>query len=67
MFKKILGYVLAPITALLVMVGSAQAALPAGVTTAIDTATTDGTTLGYAFLAMAVVVGVIFWLKGKAH
>lgn len=45
---------------------SAMAALPAGVTTAITDATADGTDLGYALLGMAVVVGVIFWLKRKA-
>jgi len=43
----------------------AYAALPAGVTAAITEAQTDGETLGYAYLSMAVVVGVIFWLKRK--
>lgn len=44
----------------------AFAALPASVTTAISDAQADGQTLGYAYLVMAVVVGVIFWLKRKA-
>lgn len=44
----------------------AYAALPPAVTTAISDAQADGQTLGYAFLVMAVVVGVIFWLKRKA-
>lgn len=43
----------------------ASAALPAGVTAAIDEATTDGVALGGAMLALAVAVGVIFWLKRK--
>lgn len=46
--------------------GSAMAALPTEVTTAITTAQADGSELGYALLGMAVVVGVIFWLKRKA-
>jgi hypothetical protein len=65
MFKKILGYVLAPLAAMLGFVSSAFAALPAGVTSAIDEATTDGVTLGGLMLALAVAVGVIFWLKRK--
>lgn len=44
----------------------AHAALPIAVTTAISDAQADGQALGYAFLVMAVVVGVIFWLKRKA-
>jgi hypothetical protein len=44
----------------------AYAALPTAVTGAITTATEDGTELGYSLLGMAVVVGVIFWLKRKA-
>lgn len=43
-----------------------QAALPPAVTAAISDAQSDGQSLGYAFLVMAVVVGVIFWLKRKA-
>jgi hypothetical protein len=53
-------------SALFLTAQSAMAALPAGVTSAIDGAKADGTELGYALLGMAVVVGVIFWLKRKA-
>jgi hypothetical protein len=45
---------------------TAHAALPAGVTSAIEGATADGVALGGAFLGMAVTVGVLFWLKRKA-
>jgi len=65
MFKKILGYVLAPLAVMLGFVSSAFAALPAGVTAAITEATDDGVTLGGLMLALAVAVGVIFWLKRK--
>jgi hypothetical protein len=51
---------------LMAFAGSAMAALPAGIQGAIDSATADGTELGYSLLGMAVVVGVIFWLKRKA-
>lgn len=60
MLKKIL------VASVLVLPMAAFAALPAGVSTAIGTATTDGTDLGYQLLTMAVVVGTIFWLKRKA-
>lgn len=43
----------------------AQAALPAGVTTAVSGAQTDGIELGGLMLGLAVAVGVIFWLKRK--
>jgi len=65
MFKKILGYVLAPLALMFGFVQQVLAALPAGVTAAIDEATTDGVTLGGLMLALAVAVGVIFWLKRK--
>jgi hypothetical protein len=65
MFKKILGYVLAPISAMLGFVPSAFAALPSGVADAVATATADGVELGGLLLGMAVIVGVIFWLKRK--
>lgn len=51
---------------LLLSAFQAHAALPQAVTTAISDAQADGQALGYAFLVMAVVVGVIFWLKRKA-
>lgn len=44
---------------------SALAAIPASVTTAITDAQADGTTLGYALLAMAIIVSLVFWLKSK--
>lgn len=50
---------------ILAAASAAQAALPAGVTDAITAAQADGVTLGGALLAMAVTVGVIFWLKRK--
>jgi hypothetical protein len=53
-------------SALFVTAQQAMAALPADVTAAVTAAKTDGTELGYALLGMAVVVGVIFWLKRKA-
>lgn len=43
----------------------AFAALPASVQTAITAAQDDGETLGYALLVMAIVVGLVFWLKRK--
>lgn len=66
MFKKIAALVLAPLALMLGFVQSVFAALPADVAAAIATAKTDGQELGYALLGMAVVVGVIFWLKRKA-
>jgi len=44
---------------------SAFAALPASVTSAITDAQADGETLGYAMLVMAIIVGLVFWLKRK--
>lgn len=60
MLKKVSGVLvaLAPM--------SAFAALPAGVTTAITDATSDGSDLAWALLGLAVAVGVLFWLKRKA-
>lgn len=48
------------------LAGSAAAALPTEIGTAVATAQADGQELGYLLLGMAVVVGVIFWLKRKA-
>lgn len=64
--KKVLAYIIAPFAALMGFINQASAALPTEVTTAITTAQADGSELGYALLGMAVVVGVIFWLKRKA-
>jgi hypothetical protein len=47
-------------------VTQAYAALPTTVQTAIDGAQADGETLGYALLVMAITVGLVFYLKGKA-
>lgn len=44
----------------------ALAAIPADVTTAIDGAKTDGSSLAWSLVGLAVVVGVIFFLKRKA-
>lgn len=56
--KKILAVVaLSPL--------SAFAALPVSVTAAITDAQADGETLGYAMLVMAIIVGLVFWLKRK--
>lgn len=44
----------------------ALAAVPAGVTDAIDTGTTDGQTIAYALLVFAVTIGVIMYLKRRA-
>ncbi|HEY9746564.1 MAG TPA: major capsid protein [Oculatellaceae cyanobacterium] len=51
---------------LMTLAGSAAAALPTEIGTAIQTAQADGQELGYLLLGMAVVVGVIFWLKRRA-
>jgi len=51
---------------LMALAGSAAAALPEEIGTAVATAQADGQELGYLLLGMAVVVGVIFWLKRKA-
>jgi hypothetical protein len=53
-------------TGLAVTTGTAMAALPAGVGTAITEGTTDGKDLAYQLLGLAVAVGVILWLKRKA-
>jgi hypothetical protein len=42
------------------------AAVPATVTTAITDATADGQDLGWKLAALAVAVGVVFYLKRKA-
>jgi hypothetical protein len=65
MFKKIIGFVLAPLASLFGLISSAWAALPAGVSAAVTEAQGDGVELGGMMLAMAVAVGVIFWLKRK--
>jgi hypothetical protein len=49
-----------------VLATSAFAALPEGIATSVSTAQADGVELGYLLLGMAVVVGVVFWLKRKA-
>lgn len=60
MLKKIAGAVVA------VAPLSAFAALPIEVTTAISGAQADGTTLAWSLVALAVVVGVVMYLKRKA-
>lgn len=60
MFKKIAGF------ALVASPMSAFAALPESIGTSVAAAQADGTELGYLLLGMAVVVGVVFWLKRKA-
>ena len=60
MLKKIGGVLVA------VAPMSAFAALPTEVTTAISTAQGDGTSLAWAMVGLAVVVGVVFFLKRKA-
>lgn len=47
-------------------VNSAMAALPASIGTAVSDATADGVELGWLMVGLAVVVGVIFYLKRKA-
>ncbi len=64
--KKVLAYIIAPFAALMGFVNQALAALPTEIGTAVATAQADGQELGYLLLGMAVVVGVIFWLKRKA-
>lgn len=63
--KKLLAYVIAPFVALMGFVNQAMAALPDGVATAVSTAQADGIELGGMLLALAVAVGVIFWLKRR--
>lgn len=53
-------------TLLTLVAVQAQAALPAGVTSAVSSAQADGIELGGLMLGLAVAVGVIFWLKRKA-
>lgn len=65
MFKKLIASVMFCASLALGFATSAHAALPAGVTAAITEATTDGVSLGGLMLALAVAVGVIFWLKRK--
>lgn len=50
---------------LMTLAGSAMAALPDGVSTAVSTAQADGVELGGMLLALAVAVGVLFWLKRR--
>jgi len=45
---------------------TALAAVPEGVTSAIDTGTADGQTIAYALLVFAVTIGVIMYLKRRA-
>lgn len=47
-------------------IGTAYAALPADVATAISAAKADGIELAGLLLSLAVAVGVILWLKRKA-
>lgn len=65
MFKSRKNLVLAGLTALGLISVQAYAALPTSVTTAITDAQADGLALGYALLAMAIIVGLVFWLKSK--
>lgn len=62
MLKKVAGAVVAVVATTSL---NAMAELPAAVGTAVTTAQTDGQELGYLMLGMAVVVGVVFWLKRK--
>lgn len=63
MLKKIAGVV---VSALALSSIQALAAVPAGVTDAIDTGTSDGQTIAYALLVFAVTIGVIMYLKRRA-
>lgn len=60
------GKVIGVVGGLVASTGSAYAAVPATVTDAIDGAITDGSSLAWALVGLAVVVGVIFFLKRKA-
>lgn len=62
MLKKIAGVVVAVAAAPM----SVYAAVPSGVTDAIDTGTADGQTIAYALLVFAVTIGVIMYLKRRA-
>lgn len=62
MFKKI-GYVLLGLTASL----SAFAQVPAGVTSAISTATTDVTSVGGTILGVMIAIAVIMWIRKVLH
>jgi hypothetical protein len=65
MFKKLASIVLLGLSITLGFISSSYAALPAGVSAAVTEAQGDGVELGGLMLAMAVAVGVIFWLKRK--
>lgn len=65
MFKKFISAAFLAVSLALGFVTSSYAALPAGVASAVSEAQADGTELGGLMLAMAVAVGVIFWLKRK--
>ena len=47
--------------------GSALADVPAGVTTAITTATTDVATIGGAVLIVAITIASFMWLRRPMH
>lgn len=66
MLKKVKGVIVSGFPAATAFVGQAYAAIPADVTTAIDGAKTDGSSLAWSLVGLAVVVGVIFFLKRKA-
>lgn len=53
-------------TGVMVMAGSAMAALPASVSTDIAAGKADGTDLAYELLAFAVAIGIILFLKRKS-
>ena len=65
MFKFIKKIALAGLALVGLVSTQVYAAIPATVTSAISTAQTDGETLGYALLVMAIVVSLVFWLKSK--
>lgn len=50
-------------TTLMVMAGSAMAALPASVTTDLATAKSDIVDVGAIVIGLAVAVAAIFWVK----
>jgi len=54
------------LSGLLATTGSALAAVPADVTSAITDGVADGKTIAYALLAFAVAVGVVMYLKRRA-
>lgn len=65
MFKTIKTFLASALVTFGLVAGSAYAAIPATVTTAIDEAQADGSALGYSLMVMAIVVGLIFWLKSR--